>query len=188
MERKIGRGHVLMTAFAPTLGDSNLPTRMCFVPLVHETVYYLAAPSMVDANIAPGAEAVVRLRPRPGKSPPADAPRRAVVTAPSGRKGTASLRWAGGALSVRLDDAAEPGVYRVELPKSLAGIYPAAASRAGAADVLLVVVLGDPNESRLRLLTDGDLDRVGRRVKLIRVRTLDEMLGALGAGGPGRRP
>ena len=61
VERKVGKGYVLMTAFALDRRDSNLPTRKCYVPLVHELAYYLAAPTMVQANVRPGSEFAVEL-------------------------------------------------------------------------------------------------------------------------------
>ncbi len=67
VERKLGKGRVaiLATALDPTC--SNLPALRSFVPLVHELVYYLAAPTMLEPNVAPGGEVVLELRLRGGR-------------------------------------------------------------------------------------------------------------------------
>ncbi|NQT50699.1 VWA domain-containing protein, partial [bacterium] len=62
VERKLGKGYVLMLATALDPASSNLPTLKSFVPLVHELVYYLASPMMLDPNVAPGAEVTLELR------------------------------------------------------------------------------------------------------------------------------
>jgi len=62
VERKLGRGYVLMTAAALDPSASNLPALKSFVPIMHEMVYYLAAPMMLDPNVAPGSEVTLDLR------------------------------------------------------------------------------------------------------------------------------
>ena len=62
VERKLGKGYVLMTAAPLDPSGGNLPALKSFVPLIHELVYYLAAPMMLDANVAPGTEATLELR------------------------------------------------------------------------------------------------------------------------------
>jgi len=61
VERKFGKGYVLLTALPLDHRGSNLPTLKCFVPLLHEMVYYLAAPMMVEANVKPGSEMTFEL-------------------------------------------------------------------------------------------------------------------------------
>jgi len=67
VDRKLGRGYVLMTAMAFEPSASNLITLKSFVPLMHELVQYLAAPMMIDANVAPGSEATIELHNRTHK-------------------------------------------------------------------------------------------------------------------------
>ncbi|MFW6108283.1 MAG: PA14 domain-containing protein [bacterium] len=62
VERELGEGYVLMTAAPLDASVSNLPALKSFVPLVHEMVYYLAAPMMLDPNVAPGAQATLEFR------------------------------------------------------------------------------------------------------------------------------
>lgn len=61
VERKVGKGSVLMTATSLGRGDSNLPTLKCFVPLVHELAYYLAAPTVTEANVRAGTPVTIEL-------------------------------------------------------------------------------------------------------------------------------
>ncbi len=63
VERKVGKGRVAMLATALDPSCGNLPALKSFVPLVHELVYYLAAPTMLEPNVAPGGEIVLELRP-----------------------------------------------------------------------------------------------------------------------------
>ncbi|MFP4057909.1 MAG: PA14 domain-containing protein [Candidatus Brocadiia bacterium] len=56
VERKLGQGYVLMTAMALDPRASNLPGLKSFVPLLHETVYYLAEPGMADDNLTAGSQ------------------------------------------------------------------------------------------------------------------------------------
>jgi hypothetical protein len=70
-ERKLGKGLVLMTPFSLDRNDTNLPTLKSFLPLVHEMTYYLAAPSMLDLNVAPAAELAIELPAAVGVAAPA---------------------------------------------------------------------------------------------------------------------
>ena len=67
VDRKLGKGYILMTAAAFEPAASNLIALKSFVPLMHELVYYLAAPMMLDANVAPGSEATLELHDRSHK-------------------------------------------------------------------------------------------------------------------------
>jgi hypothetical protein len=61
VERRLGKGYVLMTALSMDKRDSNLPTQRCFVPLMQEMALYLASPARTKANIDPGEELVMDL-------------------------------------------------------------------------------------------------------------------------------
>jgi len=66
VERKLGKGRVLLFACPLDPAGGNLPALKSFVPMLHEAVSYVAAPMMPDANVAPGSEVVLELRPRSG--------------------------------------------------------------------------------------------------------------------------
>jgi len=66
VERKLGKGYVLAIAAPLDPTGSNLPALKSFVPLVHELVYYLASPMMLESNVVPGSEATIELRERTG--------------------------------------------------------------------------------------------------------------------------
>ena len=60
VERKLGRGFVVMTAVSLDHHDSNLPMlRPCFLPMIHELTYYLAAATLEEANLRPGTPMVL---------------------------------------------------------------------------------------------------------------------------------
>src|SRR3990170_1112414 len=61
VERRIGRGRVLMAAIALDAEDSNLPRCRCFVPLMHESICYLAEASADKANVEAGAPVLLEL-------------------------------------------------------------------------------------------------------------------------------
>ena len=62
-ERKLGRGHVLLSAVAFHPRSCNLPALKCFVPLMHEIAYYLAGPAMTECNFESGSDVTIELRP-----------------------------------------------------------------------------------------------------------------------------
>ncbi len=66
VERKLGKGYVLLAATSLDPAGSNLPALKSFVPLLHEAVYYLASPTMLEPNVAPGSEVTLELRARGG--------------------------------------------------------------------------------------------------------------------------
>ncbi|HUT34590.1 MAG TPA: PA14 domain-containing protein [Planctomycetota bacterium] len=66
VERKLGKGYVLLAATSLDPAGSNLPALKSFVPMLHEAVYYLASPMMLEPNVAPGTEVTLELRARGG--------------------------------------------------------------------------------------------------------------------------
>jgi hypothetical protein len=54
VERTLGKGRVLMSPFSPQQQDTNLPSKACFVYLMHESIYYLASPGASQPNYRPG--------------------------------------------------------------------------------------------------------------------------------------
>jgi hypothetical protein len=176
VERKVGRGFVMMLATAPSRRDTNLPALKCFVPLVHELAYYLAAPTMAEMNVKAGTTVSYEVPPGPG----APAGEVDVVT-PSDARGKAQLFGAGKSWVVSYAGTGEPGLYRIVLPWQATASGPAAPENA-----VPFVVLGDPAESRLSPLTDADLERARKEVPIFRARTTDEMTAALIGDMPGQ--
>lgn len=66
VERKLGKGYVLLLASSLDPSGGNLPALKSFVPMLHETLAYLATPVMLDSNVAPGTEVVLELPERSG--------------------------------------------------------------------------------------------------------------------------
>jgi hypothetical protein len=62
LERRLGRGCVLLAAAALHPRSTSLPALKCFVPLVHELAYYLASPSMPECNVESSSDVTIELR------------------------------------------------------------------------------------------------------------------------------
>jgi hypothetical protein len=167
VERKLGEGRVMLTAASLGRRDGNLPTLKCFVPLVHEFAYYLAAPTVTRMNVPPGAPVSVDL---PEGTPPEQ---KALVLTPSGERAAARLVQDGAVARLSFEGTQEPGLHRVLIGAEEAEGPP-------------FVVLGDRQESVLAPLTAADLEQVGRHVDLFRAGTTREMLSALRGEMPGR--
>lgn len=183
VERKLGRGFILITAISLDRRDSSLPGLKCFVPLVHELVYFLAEPLAVAGNVKPGTEVALRLPepgPAAGKFTPGDAIN---VAAPGGRltEGVVSIRE--GKLRAHFTGTEEPGLYRFLLAGSGKGPTTQGASRS---NELPFVVLGDPQESQLEMMTEQDFERVGAYVKVSHAHTTDELAAFIAGGVPGQ--
>lgn len=188
VERKLGKGCVFQSAICFDAHDSNLPSLRCFVPLMHELVYYLAEPTVEDPNIPPGAEVVVDLAgPRRGGSPAAAAPpvggAMPEVVLPSKAKQPMTVAGAGAARRASFSATGEPGLYRLMLPEAwYALLGQPALAKAG----LPVVVASEPGESRLSTLTKADFDRLRKYLDVFQAETIDEMTAAIGGNTPGQ--
>jgi len=169
VERRVGKGYVLMTSMALDRRESNLPSLKCFVPLVHELAYYLAAPALAQTNVQPGSEFIMEL---PAKSPDAAkkadalAKTPADVVTPGNRRVRASLEPAPNGLRVTFPGTYEPGLYRLTVPPKVGDdfVVPAAATGRG----FPFVVLDDAAEGNLTPLTDAELEAAGQHVDLVR--------------------
>jgi len=179
VERRVGEGYVLMTALALDRRESNLPSLKCFVPLVHELAYYLAAPALVQTNVRPGSEFVMEL---PAASPAAlgqaaqFADLSAEVTGPRERRLLADLEPTSAGLRVTFPQTYEPGLYRLILPRAVRDAFTVPAAAAGD---FPFVVLGDADEGRLAPLTDADLAGPIKHVNLFRAETTDHVIEAV---------
>ncbi len=182
VERQLGKGCVLMTPMAFDRRDSNLSSLKCFVPLVHEMVYFLAAPAMVDCNIRPGTEWALSGTLRAG-APAAPDAGPVTVTLPSGETRPASVDQRTGRFIVRFSETREPGLFRMHLPPALAA---ATGIASNAAPEALFTVNNQPEESTLDLLADADLAAIRSHIDLYLPDSLDELLMALAGKVPGQ--
>ena len=188
VQRKCGRGFVLTLALPLDRSFCDLPVRESYVPLVHELVYFLAAPLQRPMNLLPGQQIVYTI---PGKIRSGDV---VEVLCPDGRRMPARLRRNRGRWEATYALTARPGLYRLHLPDEAAGepggsVAPsgaASAAEAGCAGLTVpFVVVGNPDESRLKLLEQEDYGRAGQFLELARVETLAELTAALTGGVPG---
>lgn len=185
VERKVGDGHVLMTALSLDFKDSNLPGLDCFVPMVHEFVYYLAAPILAQVNVRPGAELVMELRPRgpqasTGGGLKAEEMPVEVVT-PSKQTNKSSVTVDGDALRLTYSGTYEPGLYRFRVPRGLVERYRPAALNGE----IPFVVLSDPEESRMVPLSNLDLKSIREHLDIFRAQTSEELTTAVTGSVPG---
>ncbi|KPK57936.1 MAG: hypothetical protein AMK73_09650 [Planctomycetes bacterium SM23_32] len=174
VERRLGRGSVLLAAVALGRRDSNLPTLKSFVPLVHELTYYLAAPTVRELNVRPGMPVAVEL---PGSG--GMALDQAQVVTPSGERLPVTVTPDGEVCRASFRRTREPGLHRIVLGGEQG-------DQTGPRVEVPFVVLGDPEESRLTPLTAADLERVRRHVAVFRASTTQEMVAALRGDIPGR--
>ena len=191
VERKVGKGYVAVTAVALDRRESNLPSLKCFVPLVHELAYYLAAPTLIQTNVRPGSEFIIEL---PWKSQeiarregqraahlPLDGQVVEVLT-PSEQRALASVAAAGGGLRIAFSGTYEPGLYHLVLPPKVAERYAVPPlSKKG----LPFVVLDDAEESRLVALTDADLETAEKYVPFFRAGNTGQLVSAVTGQVPG---
>ncbi len=170
VQRKDARGVVLTLAAPLDLKFTHLPLRECFVPLVHELVHYLAVPAQPEMNILPGRQFVYTIPDETLSGSETEAE----VADPAGRRTAVRLRKQDKHRQVNYSLTARPGVYRLILPN-------------GDDDAKGVpfVVLGDPDESKLDLLSDDDYDRADKFIPLTRAQNLGELTAAIAGGVPG---
>ena len=179
VERKLGRGCVLAAATSLHRRDSNLPGKDCFVFTMHEIAYYLAAPRLPAVNVEPGAAVTVEL-PAAGEDLQRISKSQVLeAIGPSNRSYAATVVSTGGALTVRLGEAEEPGLHRLVLPTEAAG-QAEAPKRS-----LPFVVKRVPEESRLAALSQADLASVAEHVKISQAVTADELTAFIAGGVPG---
>lgn len=183
VERKYERGYVLTLALPLNMTFSDLQRHgQCFLPMVHELVYYLAAPSQRSLNLLPGEQLVYAV---PGQVRGGDV---AEVVGPRGRRTRAALDRRQGRWQASYALTASPGLYRLALPDAAIGelaTRPVVAGGAGRPRGIPFVALSDPDESRLDQLADDDYRRAGQYLQLARAETLSELTAAIRGGVPG---
>ncbi len=140
VEKKIGRGRVLLCA--TTCDDlwTTLPVKPVYVPLMQRLVTHLAAGSDPPRNLSVG-EPIVAFVPRSAVG------RRAAVLTPAGERHEVEVRKRGLRGVVQWDDTDRPGVYTIEAPKS---------------EPIHFAVMSERDESDLTLLSDDELEETAR--------------------------
>ncbi|MCL2701140.1 MAG: BatA domain-containing protein [Phycisphaerae bacterium] len=188
VERKVGKGFVLMTAFSLDARDSNFCQANSFVTLAHEVAHYLASPVAPVLNFPPGGEVALPLSlqgtdalPEQGRTLP--------VTTPSGRHGEAAVVTLDGTPHAIFRSLEEPGLYRVDLPAVVyESSYASPEERAerAATSTLPFTVFNDVAESSLTTLSSANLSRVGEFLPLFHVQSGDELTSRVAGGIPGQ--
>jgi hypothetical protein len=116
VERPHARGRVLMLAAPLDAEGGTLPVNPDFVPLAHEWVYHLAGGTSALRSVRPGEPLLFELG-----SPPPDSTKSLPVLMPDGTLIEAPLVRTQGSVRARVDETAEPGVYRLTLPEPPGG-------------------------------------------------------------------
>ena len=115
VQRKVDKGFVLTLSAPLDRATSDLPIHECYLPLLHELVYYLAAPSQQPLNLEPGQQLVFTV---PGAIKSGDV---AEAVTPEGKRLRAGLREEGGKWRATFDQTAAAGLYRLALPQAALG-------------------------------------------------------------------
>ena len=181
--QKVGKGHVLQTALALDRQDSNFLSLRCFVPMVHELVYFLASPAVDEVNVPPGHPVMLRLRARAEAHSRGRQSKLVKVVTPSGRHKEAEVLADRAPLRLAFGETQEPGLYRFVLPEAMAaGIH----TMPTHADSLPFVVVRSAAESRVEALSDADFQAAGQHVKLFRANSLHDLTDAVSGEVPGQ--
>jgi hypothetical protein len=142
VERPYRKGRVAILAAPIDAEGGTLPVNPDFVPWAHELVFHLADPGMTSHLFDPGAPVVVDLE----VVPPLDLSTLSVRT-PAGTTRRAKIDRTGSRTRVVLEDATEPGIYRISLPEPPGGYSYAS-------------VTSDARESDLAPLLETDAKRL----------------------------
>lgn len=182
MERQIGKGYVLMSTLAFDRRDSNFSTLKCFVPMIHEMVYYLAEPMMQNCNLPPGMEFTlagnIPALITPGANPPS-----AAVIHPSGEETQAAIEYKGRAFRLSVPGTRYPGLYRLRLPGVIAAAVGIPTNQVPEA---LFAVTQQADESTLTPLGDADITALRSHVDLFLPQSSGELLAAFTGKVPGQ--
>ncbi len=183
VERALGRGFILQSSLALDRRDSNLPTLKCFVPMIHEMVYYLSEPTLRACNLAPGAEWTLSGSLPAAAGQGSSLPAGVSVSNPAGKTVSARVEYRGREFRLRFPATLHPGLYRVCLP---AGLAAQAGIPAGQAPEALFTVTRQPAESTLTPLSDSEIATLRSHVDLFLPGSLSELLAAFTGEIPGQ--
>ena len=184
VERRVGRGRVIVTAVSLDRRDSNLPTLNSFLPLMHELTYYLAEPAVPAGNVRCGSQAVAELMLRKANAPPGQIPPGGVINVrtPSGQTRPGAVLAAARKLRLRFDETYEPGLYRFRLPGPLARAY---AANTPDGNTVPFVAVRRAAESRMERLAEADLAGPRSHVRLLWAESYDEAAAMVAGEVPG---
>jgi len=187
VERKVGKGLVLLTSFSLDARDSNFCRHNSFVTLVHEVAHYVASPEAPVLNFSPGGEAALPLAVLATRDLP-DQGQTLAVTTPSGRHGDAYVTTLDGVPHAIFRSLEEPGLYCMETIGDvvLAATEEHAAAEERAAFTLPFTVRYDVAESHLAVLSNADLARVQEFLPLFHAQSGDELTSRVTGGIPGQ--
>jgi von Willebrand factor type A domain/Aerotolerance regulator N-terminal len=142
IERPIRRGLSVVVAGALDAEGGTLPVNPDFVPFVHELIFHLANPSRRMNEIRPGQPIEFAL-----DFPMPESVTTLTVVTPSGRDVEAGIERGRGQSLARVDNAREPGLYRLRLPDPPRGFS-------------FATLLPNPNASDPTLLSADDTERL----------------------------
>lgn len=197
-ERELGLGYILLLSTMLDRSDTSLASLKSYVPLVHELVYYLASPMVVDHNITPGAEFSIEIianhaekRGEIDERQEANTPdewtdedeQNAIITIlPSGELRLAQVEPTERGLRIAYSSTHAPGIYEFVLPTNIVPLY---SSNLYDRSTIPFNVLGDANESFLDLLSDADIELAQEFVDLFPIDGAKEMETAISDETPG---
>ena len=175
VERKLGRGVVLLTACSLDTSGSNLATRHAFLPLIHEMVYYLARAAMVTMNLEPAPEMALRLSCLDIRTAK-DAHTAINVEAPDGEKRKGEIAATDDGVVARVEGKMLPGLYRIEVPDALKKDLAPLLARDGS---IPFTVVSDAAEGRLASLDETDTRFVSKYTDFVEAESTEDLEKAL---------
>ncbi len=181
IEGKVGRGRVLMTALSLDHRDSSLPTLHCYVPMVHELVYHLAAPRLPQLNVSPGSPVSFPLSEQMaaevfGSDGPSQE-RSVEVLTPWNAVRSGALQPASEGWRLSFAGTREPGLYHFSLP-------PAPGKQK--ATRLPFTVPRKLEESLIASLSEHDLKMPREYVELMTAASSEDLVDVISGDVPGR--
>ena len=184
VERQTGKGRVIMLATSLGAQDSNLPRLECYVLLMHELTYYLATGSgHLHAAAQAGATVVTELETEDENELKLAENEVVTVIAPNGNTLEAKTKIDKRTLRIRFDDTRRPGLYRFQLPPSLAKRLRAETSDGKSVPF---AVFGNPDEGLIEKLSDEDFGLLKTQVNVFHAKTFGELVSAVKGDIPGQ--
>jgi len=174
VERQLDKGRVIVLATSLSVDDSNLPRLECFVLLMHELAYYLAAGSgdAATGSLA-GAPVVMELTADGADPLKLEKDQKVTVTGPGGLQFDTKTTLEKKGLRIRFDETLRPGLYGFALPPSLAGRFKDRTSADG--KTLPFAVFGDPGEGFIERLSPEDYDHLETKMGVFHAETFSQL-------------
>jgi hypothetical protein len=176
VERRVGKGCLLISAIAFNNQESNLASRKCFLPFIHELVYYLAEPVAQELNIRPGANLTIEI---PMVKAPPKGSKLEVLTPSQQRRPAVMERADNNTMRVSFTETQEPGLYRLYLPQ------PIGVTNITGPTERPFTVIRQPEESTYQALSDSDFATMKRQIDLAVADRKEDLLAAMKGTAPG---